>query len=39
MSNLVKIIDKDLEIKEWRDERVVTIYDIAMLHIRITLSC
>ena len=34
MSNLVKVIDKDLEIKEWRNERVVTIYDIAMLHNR-----
>ena len=34
MSNLIKIIDKDLEIKEWRNERVVTIYDIAMLHDR-----
>ena len=28
MSNLVKVIDKDLEIKEWRNKRVVTVYKV-----------
>ena len=34
MSNLIKVIDKDLEVKEWRNERVVTVYDVALLHSR-----
>lgn len=34
MSNLIKVTDKDLEIKEWRNKRVVTVYDVAMLHNR-----
>ena len=34
MSNLIKVIDKDLEVKEWRNERVVTVYDVALLHNR-----
>ena len=34
MSNLIKVIDKDLEVKEWRNKRVVTVYDVALLHNR-----
>ena len=35
MSNLIKVTDKDLEIKEWRNKRVVTVYDVAMLQRKV----
>lgn len=34
MKNVIKIENKDLEIKEWNGERVVTAKDIADLHER-----
>ena len=32
MKNVIRIENKDLEIKEWNGERVVTVYDISNLH-------
>lgn len=32
--NLIRIEDKELAIKEWNEERVVTAWDIAKLHVR-----
>ena len=34
--NLIRIEDKELAIKEWNEERVVTAWDIAELHDRNT---
>ena len=34
MGNIIKINSKDLEVKEWKSERVVTVYDISNLHNR-----